>query len=190
MFCDESALFPDDALKLGNYLCPSIDIGPAVTAKVLTENGQVLHRSTYWSLTPEELLDNDRLVSLSDQQTIVQSRQVTCIATAGWQICCQWKDGSTSWKKLSELKESQPMQTAEFAFTQGIDHEPAFNLTKQETRYVKRSHKFGIELSKTVEEALTLDTMNCNTLLADAISKKWRMSKWHLKFYQIGSKYP
>ena len=80
------------------------------------------------------------------------------------------------------------MQTAEFAVAQGIYHKPAFNwwvkhvlkkrdriiasLTNQETRYVKRSHKFGIELSKTVEEGLTLDTKNGNTLWADAISKE------------------
>ena len=25
---------------------------------------------------------------------------------AGWQLCIQWKDGSTSWDKLSNLKES------------------------------------------------------------------------------------
>ena len=24
--------------------------------------------------------------------------------TAGWQLCIQWKDGSTSWDKLSDLK--------------------------------------------------------------------------------------
>ena len=28
--------------------------------------------------------------------------------TAGWHLCVHWKDGSTSWEKLSELKESQP----------------------------------------------------------------------------------
>ena len=59
MFQDETALFPDDVLKLGRYLGPSIDVGPAMTAKILTENGQVLHRSTYQFLTPDELLDKD-----------------------------------------------------------------------------------------------------------------------------------
>ena len=39
----------------------------------------------------------------------------------------QWKDGSTSWEKFSKLKESHPMQTAEFAVALGINHEPAFN---------------------------------------------------------------
>ena len=47
MFQDETAPFPDDVLKLGHYLGPSIDVGPAMTAKILTENGQVLHRLTY-----------------------------------------------------------------------------------------------------------------------------------------------
>ena len=46
--------FPDDVIKLGHYLELSIDVGPAMTTKILTENGQVLHRSTYRSLTTEE----------------------------------------------------------------------------------------------------------------------------------------
>ena len=39
MFHDETTPFPDDVLKLGCYLGPSIDVGPAMTAKILTENG-------------------------------------------------------------------------------------------------------------------------------------------------------
>ena len=38
MFQDETALFPNDVLKLHHYLSPSIDTGPAMTAKILTEN--------------------------------------------------------------------------------------------------------------------------------------------------------
>ena len=55
----QTALFPDDLVKLGHYLGPRIDISPAMTTKVLNENGQVLHRSTYRPLTPNELLDKD-----------------------------------------------------------------------------------------------------------------------------------
>ena len=47
MFWDENAPFPDDVLKLGIYLGPSIDVGPTMTTKILTQNEQVLHRSTY-----------------------------------------------------------------------------------------------------------------------------------------------
>ena len=46
------------------------------------------------------------------------------------------------------------------------------SVRKWQTRYLKRSHKFGIELPKTVEEALTLDANDGNTLWADAISKE------------------
>ena len=45
--------------KLGHYPGPSIVIGPAMTTKILTDNGQVLLRSTYMLLSPDELLDKD-----------------------------------------------------------------------------------------------------------------------------------
>ena len=59
MFSEETAPFPDDEQKLGHSLGPSIDVGPAVTAKILMKNGLVLHLSTYRSLTPDELLDKE-----------------------------------------------------------------------------------------------------------------------------------
>ncbi len=37
------------------------------------------------------------------------------------------KDGSSSWQKLSNLKESHPLQVAEFAFAVQITDEPAFS---------------------------------------------------------------
>ena len=126
---------------------------------------------------------DNKAISLLDQQITVSHK-----ITAGWQICCQWKDGSTSWEKLFELKKSHLVQTAEFAVTQGIDHKPAFNwwvkhvLKKRDrtiasvriwqTRYLTKSHKFGIDLLKTVEEALTLDAKNGITSWADATSKE------------------
>ena len=57
MFWDETAPFPDDMLKWGLYLGPSIDISTVMTAKILTKNEQVLTKLTYKSLTPDELLD-------------------------------------------------------------------------------------------------------------------------------------
>ncbi len=102
--------------------------------------------------------------------------------------CCQWKDGSTSWKNLADLKDSHPLETAEYAVTQGIDHVPAFNwwvphvlkkcdriislVRKRTTRYLKRTHKFGIEVPKTIMEALALDRKNDNTLWVDAIANE------------------
>ena len=54
MFSDKMAPYPDDHYKLGRCLGPSIDIGPDVVAKIIKENDQILHRSTYQALTQEE----------------------------------------------------------------------------------------------------------------------------------------
>ena len=57
MFWDEIAPFPDDVLKKGHYLGPCVDIGPAMTVNILTENEQVFYRSTYQPLTLDEIAD-------------------------------------------------------------------------------------------------------------------------------------
>jgi hypothetical protein len=33
-------------------------------------------------------------------------------STVGWQLCCQSKDGSTSWENLADLKESHSIEQA------------------------------------------------------------------------------
>ena len=43
---------------------------------------------------------DNKAISLTDQQTSIWGRPVTCKTTVGWQIFCQWKDCSTSWEKL------------------------------------------------------------------------------------------
>ena len=51
-FCNS---FPEDKYYIRCYLGPAIDIVPALTAKILNINGEVVHQSTYWSLTAQEL---------------------------------------------------------------------------------------------------------------------------------------
>ncbi len=122
-------------------------------------------------------------------------------------MCCHWKDGSTSWERLADLKESHPIETAEYAVTKGLDHEPAFNwwvphvLKKRDqiislvrkwttTRYLKRTHKFGIEVPTTVKEALALDRKNGNTFWADAIAKEMREVRIAFNILPDGSSAP
>ena len=79
----------------------------------------------------DELIDykHDKTAITRDGQMTVRSDGRTYMkkSTIGWQICWQWKDSSTSWENLADLKSSHPIETAEFAKLQGIDHEPAFN---------------------------------------------------------------
>jgi hypothetical protein len=66
-------------------------------------------------------------VKLPDQKIVcANGKTYLKHSTVGWQLCCQWKDGSTSWENLADLKESPPIETAEYAKILGIDHELAF----------------------------------------------------------------
>ena len=71
--------------------------------------------------------DPDVAVCRNDQVKIINGKKVVSRSTWGWELCCEWKDGSTSWQKLSDLKESHPLQVAEFALAVNIADEPAFN---------------------------------------------------------------
>ena len=53
---DHIAPHPEDKVKLGRYVGPSIDVGPAMSIKILKSNGQIEHHSSYRSLTPEEVI--------------------------------------------------------------------------------------------------------------------------------------
>lgn len=46
--------YPDEPLCLGKYLGPAIDVGLAMTAKILQHNGKVVDHSMYHPLTIEE----------------------------------------------------------------------------------------------------------------------------------------
>ena len=48
------------------------------------------------------------------------------VTTRGWELLVLWKDGLMSWVKLKDLKESHPVEVAEYAKAHGIDDKPAF----------------------------------------------------------------
>ena len=46
--------------------------------------------------------------------------------TRGWKMLVQWKDGQTTWVPLAEMKETFPIETAEYAVARKISTEAAF----------------------------------------------------------------
>ncbi len=66
-------------------------------------------------------------ISWNNLVKIVYGKKIVLQSACGWELCCEWKDGSKSWQKLLDLKESHPLQVAEFAFAMEIADEPAFN---------------------------------------------------------------
>lgn len=113
------------------------------------------------------------------------SRQRRKPTTKGWELLIRWKDGSETWHPLKDMKESFPVQVAEYAVQARIHQEPAFAwwvphvirkrnsiLSKVKSKYWQRTHKFGIRIPKSVEEAKAVDEENGNTLWWDAICKE------------------
>ena len=128
--------------------------------------------------------------------------------TRGWQFCIEWKGKSTSWERLSDMKESYPVEVAEYAEAVGICDEPTFPwrrayvlkkiwriIAAVNKRYHKLTHKFGIKVPKTVEKALALDKENGNDLWWKAIQKEMSAVKVAFKILDederppIGSQY-
>ena len=124
----------------------------------------------------------------TNQATIeVGSKVLPRRTTKGWDFCVEWADGHTSWVPLSILKEQNPVEVAEYAVTHSIDKEAAFawwvpwTLLKRDTmvsavnkRYWKRTHKFGIRIPHSVQEAHAIDKEAGNTKWADAINKEMK----------------
>jgi hypothetical protein len=46
--------------------------------------------------------------------------------TVGWEVQLEWKDGQTTWNKLKDIKDSYPVQMAEYAVENVISELPAF----------------------------------------------------------------
>ena len=103
----------------------------------------------------------------------------------GWQLLIQWKDGSTNWVALKDLKESYPVQVARYSVATKISMELAFArwvphtlnkrnciILKVKSKYWSRMCKFGIRIPKSVKEAKQLDQENGDTQWWDAICKE------------------
>ena len=125
------------------------------------------------------------------------------ITTKGWRVKIRWTDQSTDWLTLSQVKNSNPIELAEYAVAKGIEKEPAFNwwvphtlrkrtrmINKVATRMKKQNMKFGVVMPTTVKEALALDKENGNTYWKDAIAMEYERVKVAFQLIDDGHKIP
>ena len=63
-------------------------------------------------------------------------------------------------------------------------------VNQSNAKYLKRTHKFGIEVPNTVAEAIALDGNICDTLWQDAISKEMKNVRSEFKILAEGGKLP
>ena len=161
-----------------------------LAANVLAENilSQV-DEDGHRQLMLDEIIDHrsnqDAITKKDAFYTTTTGRKTRRRTTKGWQLCVQWKDGSSHWIELKDLKHSYPIEVAEYALSNQIADQPAFAwwvphttkkrkalIQKIKSKYWQRSHKFGIQIPKSVKEALQLDKENNNDLWRAAIQKE------------------
>jgi hypothetical protein len=132
---------------------------------------------------------DDTAVPISDGWIRMNNgREVRKRTTRGWKLLVEWKEGGSDWIDLKDLKESYPVEVAEYAKANKIAAEPAFAwwindvlrrsnriIAKVKSRYWKTTHKFGIELPHSVDEAFAIDHKNGNNFWRESIEKE--MSK-------------
>jgi hypothetical protein len=78
----------------------------------------------------DEIMDHkkdDTVIDIANGIVTTSSGNVKPkITTQGWQLLMLWKDKSTSWVELKDLKASNPVELAEYAVANWIAEEPAF----------------------------------------------------------------
>jgi hypothetical protein len=102
-------------------------------------------------------------------------------------LCVEWKDRTTRWERLTDLKESNPVEVAEYAVAKSLLEAPAFvwwdpHVLKKRSiiiasvtkRCHKRTRQFGIEVHKRWDDCVRLDKENENTLWKDAARKEMK----------------
>jgi hypothetical protein len=123
--------------------------------------------------------------------------------TDGYYFQVLWKDGSKQWLSLKKLKESNPVDIAEYAVSVGIDDEPAFawwipfTLRKRDriissvnSRVAKVTHKYGCEIPSSISQAYAIDRKNNNSLWRDAINKEMENMKVAFDILPAGQRAP
>ena len=168
------------------------------TANIIAENlfSQVDSEGRQYLLL-KEIVDHRKgsdAISIADGFTISHNgNKVPKQTTRGWELLVEWKDKTTNWIPLKDLKASNPVELAEYAVANKLLEEPAFAwwakdvlrrrnriISKVKSRYWKTTHKFGFKLPHSVEEALKIDEETETDYWRKAIEKE--MSKVRVAF--------
>ena len=166
------------------YLDGTLEI---ISANVIAENimSQVDsdgHRQCLLDEIIDHRCDDTAMSTGTNQYSDANNIPRQTFTTVGHQVCAQWQDGSTNWVTLKDMKNSYPVELAEYAVASKIDHLPAYSwwvpytlkkrtriLKKLKSKYWMRTHKYGCEIPKTIADAKRIDAENKNRLWQDAI---------------------
>jgi hypothetical protein len=133
------------------------------------------HRMGHDALHPDDAFD------------VLHGKQHPKRTTKGWQLCVKWRDGTTSWEHLKDLKEANPVETAEYAASHSLSSLPAFSwwvpytlkkrdriISAVKARFIKKDFKYGIRVPSTIAEALRFDKENGDHVWEQSCEKEMK----------------
>ena len=179
------------------------------SANVIAENMLTQVDSDGFTLTMmdgiiDHKMDTDVAISKDNKYVVTRRgqkrvRKTTC----GWKLLVHWKDGSESWIHLKDLKESHPVELAEYAKTRDIADEAAFAwwvpytmrkrdiiLSAIKSRLRKTTHKYDIEIPTSVQHAEEIYARNGNHFWRDAINLEMHNNSIAFEILETGIKAP
>ena len=124
------------------------------------------------------------------------------MTTKGWDFHVRWEHGETSYIALKDIKETNPIEVAEYVKLHKLHNEPAFAwwvntalkkrnvMISKVARRIKKKMKFGIVIPTNYEEAVLIDRANGNRFWQDAVKKEMSNVEIAFKFLDDGTKVP
>ena len=149
------------------HYCSRIPLQPS-------QQRQIQPWSSGWNMCPPKLFHSHVYVRRIHH---IQINSKKAITTKGWTFEVYSKDRSYNWIPLSQLKESNPIELAEYSYSCNLNKEPAFNwrvskiLRKRDCLIHKMKSysmrelnmKLWVDVPTTFEGGIELDRLNNTT---------------------------
>ena len=200
---------PDPALNTMIYDCkfPSGAV-EKYAANIIAQNVlEQVDNDGHYTVTLKQILDHRREGNaVSKEQRFITMRngqRKLRQSTVGWKFFVEYTDGSSQWVALKDLKETNPVQVAEYVVARKIDDQVAFawwvpyTLRKKSSiiasvkaRAKRKTHKYGFEIPMDVDHAFRIDKKNGNHKWRDALIKEMNQLGVALKILENDEKLP
>ena len=125
------SLNPNPILDTREYLvCFEDDTEDTYTANLIAECFySQIDENCHQLLLMQKIIDHKKtsdVISEKDSNYSMKSGPKPKQTTRGWRLLVEWKDGTSSWVFLADIKDLYPVQVADYSVVNMLTQEPAF----------------------------------------------------------------
>ena len=106
------------------YRDGTIEVMPAnvIAENIMSQVDEQGHKQ----MMIDEIVDHKKSDEAMNKESMDEEKGIKSRTTKGWKLCVQWKDGSSSWVALKDMKNGYPVETAQYAVQNQLQDELAF----------------------------------------------------------------